>query len=267
MSLALTDTLYVALACYAAGTAIAFASLFTRARVVQTAGLSLMIAGFGSHTVFIGTICSRTGHPPLTNLPEASAFISWTIFAIALVFYVRYRVTAASFFVYPLVLFLLLVTAVVGEPFTIIDPALRSWLLTAHVLMSALGVAWLFVGLAFTTLAYLQDQSLRSKSRGRLWDRIPSLSICKRLGNGALSIGFVVYTIGLLTGVLWSYRTVGSAASDLSAKQIGATVAWILFGLLLQARISGVFRARRWMFVSAGAFLAIVVSMLGIAHG
>jgi ABC-type uncharacterized transport system permease subunit len=259
-----SNTLYLALTCYAAGTLIAFTSLFTRAKWIQTAALAAMGIGLVPHTVFIGTICAKTGHPPLTNLPESAAFISWTILVIAMFFYVRYRVMAASFFLYPVIFLLLLLTALVGEPFAMIDPALRSRVFTAHVFLSALGVAWLFIGLAFTTLAYLQDRALVSKARGRLWELIPSLSICKRLGNGALSIGFVVYTIGLLSGIAWAFRGTGSLGG---AKQLGAIVAWILFALLLQARMAGVFRERKLVFVSAGAFVATIVSILGIAHG
>src|ERR1043165_4879022 len=99
----------LALALYAAGTVAALASLFAGKRL-QTAGLVLMLAGFVSHTVWIGTICVRTHHPPLTNLPETAAFLSLTIFVAEVVLLFRYRVQAASFFVYPLVLMLLTVS-------------------------------------------------------------------------------------------------------------------------------------------------------------
>ena len=68
-------TLYAALLFYTAGTLIALASLFTRERRTQHAALVLMIGGFLCHTTWIGTICARTHHPPLTNLPEAAAFL------------------------------------------------------------------------------------------------------------------------------------------------------------------------------------------------
>src|ERR1044071_8212201 len=108
-------TLYAALGLYAAGTLLALASLFGRR--LQTPALVLMLAGFVSHTVWIGTICVRTHHPPLTNLPETAAFLSWTIFVVELVLLFKSRVPAASFFVYPLVLMLLPAAAVVQEPF------------------------------------------------------------------------------------------------------------------------------------------------------
>ena len=100
-------TLYTALAFYAAGTIVALLSLFAREHRLQHVGLALMLGGWVSHTVWIGTICMRTGHPPLTNLPEAASFVAWTVFLAELALFFRYRVHAAAFFVYPLVLMLL----------------------------------------------------------------------------------------------------------------------------------------------------------------
>ena len=79
-----TDTIYLALAAYALGTLAVLVSLIGNSRRLQHAALLMMIAGFGLHTMWIGTICARTGHPPITNLPETAAFLSWTIFAVEL---------------------------------------------------------------------------------------------------------------------------------------------------------------------------------------
>ncbi|MGN6183004.1 MAG: cytochrome C assembly family protein [Thermoanaerobaculia bacterium] len=258
-----TDTLYVALACYALGTLAALASLFIREKRLQHTGLILMIGGFAAHTMWIGTICARTGHPPITNLPEAASFVAWVVFAVELALWIRYRVYAASFFVYPLVLLLLTLSAVVGENFKVLDPQLRSNVFTVHLLMSTLGTAGLFIGLAFGLLAFLQDRSLKNKTRGRLWEWIPSLDVCKSVSYRALAIGFSVYTIGLLAGVLWSFR-ISAGFMDMRAKQIGAITAWILFGILLQSFVSNTYRRKRMLFVSAGAFVAILVAILGI---
>ena len=257
--------LYIALALYAAGTLVALASLFIRGTQLQRLGLGVMVLGFISHTFWIGSICVRTGHPPLTNLPEAASFVAWTVFAVELVLFIRYRVQAASFFVYPLVLILVTVSAVVREPFQKLDPSLRSGLFTAHLLLSTVGVAALFIGLAFTLLTYVQDRALKNKSRGRMWELIPSLNVCKLVSYRALAIGFSIYTLGLLAGILWSYRTT-AAPIDLRAKQIGAVVAWVLFATLLQQILSGAYRGRRTMLISAGAFIATLVAILGIHH-
>jgi ABC-type uncharacterized transport system permease subunit len=263
---ALTDTLYVALFFYASGTLIALISLITRNKRPQLLGLLLMIGGFVAHTIWIGTICAKTGHPPITNLPETASFVAWTVFAVELGLYIRYRVYAASFFVYPLVLLMLSISAVVGEPFAHLDPSLRSSLFTTHLLLSTVGVAALLIGLAFTVLAYVQDRALRTKKVGALWDLIPSLNVCKMVSYRAVAIGFSIYTVGLITGVLWSYRTTADLMVP-NAKEIGAVVAWIFFAILLQTFISGVFRGKRTIVLSACAFAATLVAILGIAHG
>lgn len=258
--------LYVTLALYALGTLTALVTLFVRAVRLQTGGLFLMIAGFVAHTIWIGSICARTGHPPITNLPETLSFVAWVVFAIELGLWIRYRVYAAAFFVYPLVLLLLTVSAAVGEHFATLDPDLRSNVFTVHLLMSTLGVAGLLIGLAFGLLALIQDRALKNKKPGRLWDWIPSLDVCKKLSFRALSIGFSVYTIGLIAGVLWSYRTT-AGLMQLRVKQVGAVTAWVLIAILIQSYISNTYRQRRMLFVSVGAFVAILVAMLGISNG
>jgi ABC-type uncharacterized transport system permease subunit len=263
MNFAATDTLYLALGCYALGTLAALASLFVREKKLQHIGLVLMIAGFAAHTVWIGTICVRTGHPPITNLPEAASFIAWMVFAVELALWIRYRVYAAVFFVYPLVLLLLTISAVVGESFTVLDPGLRNNVFTTHVLLTTVGVAGLLIGLAFGLLALMQDRALKNKTRGRLWEWIPSLDVCKTVSYHALAIGFSIYTLGLLAGIVWTYRTEG-ALVELRAKQIAAITAWMLFGILLQSYVSNTYRRTRTIFISAGAFVAIVIAIVGI---
>jgi ABC-type uncharacterized transport system permease subunit len=259
----LADTLYLALACYALGTLAALVSLFVHDKRLQYTGLVLMSGGFVAHTIWIGTICARTGHPPITNLPETASFVAWTVFAVELALWIRYRVYAASFFVYPLVLLLLTVSAVVGESIEALEPEMRSNVFTAHLLLSTVGTAALLIGTAFMLLAWSQDRALRSKTRGRMWEWIPSLEVCKVVSHRALAFGFAIYTVGLLAGVLWSYR-MNAGLMDLRIKQIGAVTAWVLFGLLLQMAISGAFRSRRTIIISGAAFVAIVVAILGI---
>lgn len=266
MTFSATDTLYVALGFYALGTVIALATLVIRSKRMQHAALLSMIGGFAAHTMWIGTICARTGHPPLTNLPEVMAFMAWTIFAVELALYIRYRVYAASFFVYPLVLIMLTVAAIVHDNFAVHDPTLRSNVFVAHLLLSTVGAAGLIIGLAFTFLAYLQDRELKQKTRGRMWEWIPSLSVCKMVSYRALAIGFSIYTVGLLIGVVWSFRTHAGFMS-VSSKQIGAVTAWVLFAVILQSYISGTYQARRAAVLSVCAFVAMVVAILGIQHG
>jgi ABC-type uncharacterized transport system permease subunit len=257
--------LYASLFLYAAATAAVFVSLFRPSERLQLAGLLAMIAGFAAHSAWLVFVVIRTSHLPLTNLPESAASIAWAVVVAQLVLFARYRVHAAAFFVYPLVLILLTITATVQSRFVPLDPELRSTLFMAHVLLSALGIAGLLIGLAFTMLYRAQERSLKTKSRGRLSEWIPSLRVCDLLSYRALATGFVIYTMGLLTGILWAYRKTTGTFS-LGAKEIGALVAWIMFAALLQSYINGSQRTARVYILSAVAFVSIAVAIFGIQH-
>jgi ABC-type uncharacterized transport system permease subunit len=126
-------------------------------------------------------------------------------------------------------------------------------------------VACMLIGVAFGLHAFIQDRALKEKRRGRLWEWIPSLSVCKKLSYRALAIGFSIYTIGLMAGILWSYKTTAGLV-ELRVKQVGAIVAWILFAVLLQQYIAGEYRRKRTVLLSASAFVAIIVAILGISR-
>ena len=259
--------LYTATALYGIGSSIAIAGMFARSRkAVQDVAFAVMAIGFVTHTLFIGTVCVRTGHPPLLNLAEVASFIAWTLLLIDVVLYVTKRVDATAIVVYPLAFALLLVAAIAGDPFAPADASHRAPLFTAHVLLSTVGIALLFIGFGFSILATVEHRSLKGRKQGRLWESIPSLAICTWLSDRALATGLVVYTAGVAAGLIWSVRT-DAGLRDWGAKQTGAIVAWALFTLVVQSHFTGILRARRTtLALSAVAFVAMVISIFGIAH-
>lgn len=258
-----TATLTATLILYGLGTLAALISLVNRSEKLQRGALVAMLIGFVAHTVWIGTICARTGHPPLTNLPEAASFLAWLTLAVEIILALRYKVLAASFFVYPLVLLLMIVSAVVGESF---HPRTdMASLFVAHLLLTTIGLAALLLALAFFALYRVQERALRKKSRGPLYDWIPSLQVCDLLSYRSLSIGFGIYTLGIIAGFLWSYKTTAGLLS-MNAKVLGAVAAWVLFAVLLQSYINNTFRTPKTMVVSVAAFVSIIIAIFGIQH-
>lgn len=258
-------TLVATLVLYASGALLALVALNGRSTRLETVATWIMAGGLVTHTVWIGTICARTGHPPLTNLPEIAAFLSWTILLVALVLRLRFHLDAASFFVYPLVLLLMTVAALIGERYEPIEGAARSQLFVAHLLLTTLGMAALLLGAVFTWLYHLHQHSLRTKRPSRMYEWIPSLRLCDYLSFRGLAIGFTLYTCGIIAGVLWAYRTVGEPMS-LRAKELGAIAAWLLFAALLQSYMNGSFRMRRNLVLSFVAVASLAMVLTGIRH-
>ena len=262
-----TSLLYTATALYGIGTSIAIGGMFARSRrAAQDVAFAIMAIGFVAHTMFIGTVCIRTGHPPLLNLGEVASFIAWTVLLIDGVLYVTKRVDATAIVVYPLAFALLLVAAIAGDPFAPADASHRAPLFTAHVLLSTVGVALLFIGFGFSILATVEHRSLKARTQGRLWESIPSLAVCTWLSDRSLATGLVIYSAGVAAGLFWSMQT-NAGLRDWGAKQTGAIVAWALFTLVVQSHFTGILSARRTtLALSAVAFIAVVISIFGIAH-
>ncbi|MHB0971502.1 MAG: cytochrome C assembly family protein [Thermoanaerobaculia bacterium] len=256
--------LYLAVALYAFGTLLALLSMTRPASRLRPLAAGAMIAGLVSHTIWIGSICTLTGRPPITNLPEAASFIAWLVLVVMFFLQIRYKVQAATFFIYPLVLLLMLVPLTVQDAFKTLNPAMRSNIFTAHLLLSMTGVAGLLIGLAFTMLYHLQNRAIKKKVRGRFYDLIPSLQVCDMVSFRSLTIGFGIYTFGIALGILWAYRT---GFMTFRVKPFAAIVAWILFAALLQSYLSGSFRTKKNVVVSLAALTAVVVAILGIHRG
>ncbi|MGK2859167.1 MAG: cytochrome C assembly family protein [Thermoanaerobaculia bacterium] len=258
--------LYLSIAIYAVAAGLVFLSLLTRRESLQRFSTAAVMGGFVTHTIWIGTICSTTHHPPLTNLPEAASFLAWLLVVVELALLFRYKVQAAAFFVYPLVVILLATAAIVSEPFSPPTPDQTSKIFIGHLLLTLVGIAALLIGLAFGALYQMQDRAMKAKKRGALYDWIPNLRVLDLVSYRSMVFGFAIYSAGILAGVLYAYNRHG-ALTSFSAKEVGALVAWVAFAAILQSHLSGTFRTRKTAGVALVAFLAIVVSIFGIDRG
>ena len=259
-------SLYLTIAIYAVAAGLVFLSLLAQRETLQKLATIAVGIGFVGHTIWIGTICSTTHHPPLTNLPEAASFIAWVLIVVELGLLFRYKVQAAAFFVYPLVVILLSTAAIVSEPFSPPTPEQGSKIFIGHLLLTMVGVAALLIGLAFGALYQMQDRAMKSKKRGVLYDWIPNLRVLDLVSYRSMVLGFAIYSAGILAGVLFAYNRHG-ALTSFSAKELGALVAWVAFAVILQSHLSGTFRTRKTAGVALVAFLAIIVSIFGISRG
>ncbi len=259
-------SLYLTIAIYAVAAGLVFLSLLTRREQLQRLATVLICIGFVGHTIWIGTICSTTHHPPLTNLPEAASFIAWVLIVAELALLFRFKVQAAAFFVYPLVVILLATAAIVSEPFSPATPEQSSKIFIGHLLLTMIGVAALLIGLAFGALYQMQDRAMKAKKRGALYEWIPNLRVLDLVSYRSMVLGFAIYSAGILAGVLFAYNRHG-ALTTFGAKESGALVAWVAFAAMLQSHLSGTFRTRKTAGIALVAFLAIVVSIFGISRG
>ncbi len=221
----------------------------------------LLSAGAVVHLAAFGFLHSAEPTPHLTDLPAVISLMSCLAMVAFLAFTMRARWDALVVWIAPLG-FLGAFFGAARMPHapgtSIVDAG--SWP-HAHVLLASAGLGLLAVaGLA--GVAFLREaRALKRKRTGATG--LPSLETLDRVNVVSLSVGFVLLTLGVLTGMLWLEASDGALWSG-SAHEIWTTVAWAIYGGLLLGRFAMHQSARSAALSAVGGFGFLLFAVLGV---
>jgi cytochrome c-type biogenesis protein CcsB len=145
-----------------------------------------------------------------------------------------------------------------------LPPHLQSVWLSVHVTLAFLGNAVLALASAVSIVYLVHERELKVKRVGRFWKRLPSLETLDQLNYRALLWGFLLLTLGIVTGALWGKQSWGRFWSW-DEREIFSLVTWFLYAGLLEARMVAGLRGRRAATVTIVGFAAVLVSFM-VAH-
>ncbi len=206
------------------------------------AGLALQSVGMGlrwweSHQLGVG-------HAPLANFYESLVFFAWAVVILSL--------GAARAKAAPILPFVLaLATGLMGyasfapqveSGIKPLIPALKSNWLAVHVMTCFLGYA------AFVLATVVGSLGLRAHRQGRETAGLDDLF------TRYLSFGFILFTIGIMTGSVWAFQAWGRYWGW-DPKETWALITWLIYAAVIHER-------RR----SGGlARLAVILALVGLA--
>jgi cytochrome c-type biogenesis protein CcsB len=224
-------------------------------------GLTVLLAAFLGHG---GAIIARSlaaGHVAVTTDYEALSLFAWLIVGVYLAVERRYRLPAVGAVVASLAFVVSLGAFAFYSGVRELPPNLRSAWLLVHVALAFLGNAVL--GLAFcVSLVYLfHERQLKEKRVSKSMRRLPSLETLDQLNYRALSWGFPLLTLGIVTGALWGKHSWGHFWSW-EEREVFSLILWFLYAGLLQARLVAGWRGRRLATVTIIGFAVVLVSFL-----
>jgi ABC-type uncharacterized transport system permease subunit len=213
-----------------------------------------------AHAAYLACDYFVFDHAILDDIYETLAVLSLLI-AIAYLASMRsHRLTVLGAFIAPVTLLLFLGAGLRGSVPPVPDEV-RSALLPVHVAVNVLGIAAFALAFA-AALAYLiQEKLLRQKQVVGVFQRLPSLDVLDSLGLRLVTVGFPLFTIGLITGSFWVAQRSQSEGLSVSAGQGLALVAWLFFGSVLLARASAGWRGRR---AAIGTMLGFLFAMAAV---
>jgi ABC-type transport system involved in cytochrome c biogenesis permease subunit len=211
---------------------------------------------------------TATWQPLEDNL---SAMLTLAVLLSLFVAYIQHRrpIPSLEWLIMPIVIALLLMAGHFGK--TQPHPYLTTTYSLVHRLSSYLGtLAFVVAGMA-SVLYLMSDRALRSRTRAGVGARhlaphpglFGSLERLDHLTYSAVTLGFALFTVGIVTGIVWVVHEHGKTRLGthwfLAPKVLLAFAAWLIFAIIVHTPIAPRLRGRK------DALLSIIGVIMTIA--
>lgn len=206
------------------------------------AARATLVLGAVFHLAFL-IVDAGVGRVTRLGIHDVLLIVSLLVVVVFVATSLRSRYETLGAFVTPAAL-LMFIGARFGQSVQGLSDDVRGPLQVVHIGANVVGLVAFTLGAAASVAYLLQEYQLRKKRLSGLFQRLPSLDATDDLAFKCLLAGFPLFTLGVLTGVLWATR-LGGGAFDPNIEQVSAFVAWICFGAVLLLRAVVGWRGRR----------------------
>jgi ABC-type transport system involved in cytochrome c biogenesis permease subunit len=255
----------ITLICYFLGIFFSFAGTGSRSRGIERAGAAFLVAGWLLHLLDIAYEGIRVGAFPMRNSAEYLLVLGWIVISLHLFLWFRQRILVAGVVLPPMAMVMTLAALLIPAPTVVLPPSQREGWFIFHTSVATVGMAALCVTFAMALTYLVQDRALKAKRSLKLLERLPSLDAVDRIGFHALLWGFPLLTLGIATGAIWS-SIVKHRVWTGGPKEVFPVLAWIVFALLLYARLVRGFRGRKAAYVTIAGFALGLLTVVGMTR-
>jgi cytochrome c-type biogenesis protein CcsB len=228
------------------------------------ASLWATFAGFLCHLAYFALRWSESGRIPITGFFEAANFLGMGIILVFLIMEFRFKIAALGSFMLPLVVILMMPVLVLSGDITVLNPVLKSGWLGVHTSLAVLGDAAFAFAFIISIMYLVQERQLKSKHLGAIFHRLPSLDIMDTLSYKALTLGWPLFTLGMITGSIWANSAWGTYWSW-DPKETWSLITWVIYLVLLHLRTIG-WRGRKMAYLSIIGFVFVMVSFFVVSR-
>jgi cytochrome c-type biogenesis protein CcsB len=209
------------------------------------------------------------GHVPLANFYESLIFFAWAVLLLYLIIEWRTRSRSLGVFVVPIAFLLLAFASIspgVSARIQPLIPALQSNWLTVHVLTCFLGYAFFAVAFAVGIMYLLKGRGRDGGTKeGTFLSLIPASDALEELLYQGVVLGFVLLSLGIMTGSVWAHYAWGSYWSW-DPKETWSLITWIVYAVMLHARSVRGWRGRRMAWMALLGFASVLFTYLGVNY-
>jgi ABC-type transport system involved in cytochrome c biogenesis permease subunit len=222
-----------------------------------------LIAGAALHALAFLQLHQQQPPPPLTGLAFVVSLAAWMAVLFFLAALRFARLSALAVLVAPAAFLGAFATSLASPAVASAAAAASPAWSHVHVLLASGGLALLGVA-GFAGVLYVAHHR-RIKSKRPLAGRLPlpPLEALDRVNALALSLGFLLLTLGVLTGVMWSRAVHGTFWSG-DSHAIATLVAWGIYAVLLATRFGTGQGARLSALCAVAGFAVLLFAVVGV---
>lgn len=216
------------------------------------------LAGLVAHTLFL-----YSKQPPLIWQFSWLLFVAWVLVVAYLTGAIHYRRLTWGIFVLPLVLALVGLAVLFGQP-----PERGLWTTyethtlwgPVHATLLLLASVGVCVGFLASIMYLFQAHRLRTKATPGTGLRMLSLEKLEEMNRRAIWAAFPLLSAGMIAGVVLLSRS--EVVSWTDPRVLSTVVLWLLFAVVLFLRIASFLRARQVAMLTIVAFLLLLCSLV-----
>lgn len=238
-----------------------FAHLWRGGKRGSRVGLVAMGVATIPHAGFLAAEWHTRGGDVFASIYDTLAISSLLVAVAYLATMQHHRLTVLGAFITPVTLLMLLGAGIEAKVAHVSD-SVRSVILPVHVSVNILGIVAFALAFAVAIAYVIQEQMLRRRQLTGIFQRLPALDVLDSLGLRLVTIGFPLFTVGMLTGSLWAVR-IGAGHVRFSPGQGFAVLAWAFFATVLLSRAAAGWRGRRAAIGTMLGFLCAVAALIG----
>ena len=158
-------------------------------------------------------------------------------------------------------------TAMVAEPASKLEPAARTPWIIAHSMSMTLAAAMIAFAAGMAWLFLLTRRRLKDKQFTRILGKMPNIEKLERMNLLGLTSCFILMTFGLVSGI--GMAMLRSTALDLQlvdwlvdSKMVLIAAGWLLIGVILLLRHIASLRGRVVAYMTITAFVVIIFAIV-----
>lgn len=245
-----------------AATAGAYVRLFAREHAVYSrAARATLFATLGLAIALAVIRWIGEAHVPLSNTSEGITFFTLCTLAVYAYLEIRTGTQAMGIFILGLLFVFQTVASLQYEPFAPLPEILLSGWFASHATSSLLSFSGFAIAAVMSVLYLLLYRELHAGRPGYIFRRIPSLQALDDMAYRGVALGFVLLTVGIVTGSIWAHQAWGRFWSW-DPKQCSSLTIWLVYGLYLWARARRGWSGRRVAYFAVIGFAILIFTFV-----